>query len=328
MGKKYSVKKQATKIQPVPLKLNYSIDPSQQVSYIDLAKDVSRVARKFIRQGHMFGISNIRVTMPGAALAATGNAVYVSTMQNTWQTSNSWHKGFATWNRMNEEAMEAAESIRPRFYDYKVYMDAQHSVQGNIEPVNLGPFDVVGPFPDPVVIAPSPLSGEWDYSEVVIPKTGALGVDTYTMHMHGPSITTSKGLIEGYQDSRSVPQSPDPNVPAALSLNWMSQIFNDGTLQTNAVLGDLEDQNDELPYDQLAYPGGDTNYIYPENKAWCFNRSTVGVNTFNLGGMVAPCGLLRVDQLFSALDSTPLILEIELLPGSSRGYLLGKMTEM
>jgi len=70
-----------------------------------------------------------------------------------------------------------------------------------------------------------------------------------------------------------------------------------------------------------------TNYVDAENKAWCLNRSTVGVNTFNLGGMVVPCGLLRIDQLYSAPGSD-LIVEIELLPGHDRGYALGDMQDM
>ena len=320
--------KKAPKIQPVPLKLNYTVTPGTNTSFIDLWRDASRVARKFFRQGQIAAIGNIRVTMPSAAAGQAGNAVYVSTIQQTWQASNAWHKAFATWNKMNKEAMEEADSIRPAFYDFKIYMDDAHRLAGNLDPVNLGPFDQVGPFPTAVVTAPSPLAGEWIYSEIVIPATDSSSVSTYNLHMHGDSTGQSKGLIVGYQDSRGVPQSPDPVVPADLSLNWMSAVFNQGTLQTNAVLNDLEDQNDELPYDQLAYPGADTNYIYPENKAWCLNRSTVGVSTFNLGGMAAPCGLLRIDQLYSDDSSTPLIIEVELLPGTARGYHAVPMTEM
>jgi hypothetical protein len=324
--RKYSMTKRK-KIQPVPLKLNYNIPAGTNTSYVDLWKDASMLARKFLRQGQIAAIGNIRVTMPAASTPTAGNAVYISTIQQSWSASNAWHKAFALWNKMNREAMEEADSIRPKFYDFKIYMDDNHRTTGNLSPVNLGPFGS-GPFPTAVVTTASPIAGEWDYSEIVIPASDSSGVADYFLHMHGPSTSESKGLIEGYQNSRSAPQSPDPVVTPDLSLNWMSAVFNEGTLQTNAVLNDLEDQNDELPYDQLAYPGGDTNYIYPENKAWCLNRSTVGVSTFNLGGMVAPCGLLRIDQLFSDDAGEDLIIEIELLPGEARGYHAVTMKDM
>jgi hypothetical protein len=108
----------------------------------------------------------------------------------------------------------------------------------------------------------------------------------------------------------------------------MNQMFDVGG-DNDDVVDNAVGENDNLPYNKLNYPGAQTNYVYPENKAWCLNRSTVGVSTFNLGGMVAPCGLLRIDQLYSdAASDIPLIIEIELLPGEARGYHTAPMTEM
>ena len=326
----YTVKKQTRKIQPVPLKLNYIMPAAQTVGYIDLAKDVSMFARKFIRQGHMFGIANVRVTMAPAAVAATGSAVYVSTMQQNWCVSNAWHKSFAMWNKQQLEAMEesGSESALARFRDFKVYLEKQHQVIGNLDPVQLGPGSTVGPFPSPVVTGPSPLPGEWQYSQIVIPNDGAVGVTTnYSLTMHGADTASTKGMVLGYSESRSVPQSPDPVGPS-VQTSWMQEMFDVGD-NNQAVTSRAQDANDELPYDQLEYPGADVNLVDPENKAWCFNRSTVGVNQFNLGGMVAPCGLIKIDQLYAdATSVTPLLIEIELLPGDSRGYLLGPMQDM
>jgi len=319
----------APKIQPVPLKLNYVMSAEQGTGYIDLMRDVSRLARKFFRQGHLVAIANVRVTMPAASTASAGNSVYVSTIQNTWITSNAWEKGFRAWHKQQRLALEdgGSESIKARFNDFKIYLDRTHRQVGNLEPVNMGPFDALGPFPTAVVTSPPPLAGEWDYSWVVLPNDGAPGVvNEYELTMHGSDTSSSKALATGYQQSRSVPQSPDPVGPTVHN-SWIQEMFDTGG-DNDAVLDNAQYENNDLPYDQDNYPGAGGNYINAENKAWCFNRSTTGVNTFNLGGMVAPCGLLRIDQLYSNGSPTDLIIEIELLPGTTRGYHLVPMTEM
>ncbi len=143
--------------------------------------------------------------------------------------------------------------------------------------------------------------------------------------MIGASNSNAKGVIEGYQDSRSVPSSPDPEVPPNLSLNWMSSVFREGTLQTNAILNDLEDTNDETPYDLMRYPGagilpsGDDGEIIDTIR---FTGTTVSSRN-RIGGFNAPCGLIRINQL-----AGPLVMYLDLVPGDHKGYLCQKMTEM
>ena len=327
--RKYSVKRMP-KVQPAPLKLNYEIAAGNNTSFIDLARDASRLGRRFIRQGKVFAIGNIRVTMASASTPTAGSSVYISTMQNTWTVSNAWHKSFAMWQKQSMEAIEdaGAESVVARFRDFKVFMDNDHFVTGNLDPVNLGPF-LPGPFPTAVVTTPGPLPSEdWDYSRIVIPNDGAPGVtNEYNLIMHGSDTTAVKAMAAGYQASRSIPQTPDPATPSAVEFGWMAEMFDVGD-DSGDVLDLAQYNNRELPYDQIDYPGTPANYAFPENKAWCFNRSTTGVNTFNLGGMVAPCGLLRIDQLYSEGSPTNLIIEIELLPGNDKGYALANMQDM
>jgi len=319
--------------EPVPLKLNYRLAPNQQTAFIDLARDVSRLARKFIRQGKLFPLANIRLSMPPAASEVVGNAVYISTIQQSWTCSNAWHKSFAMWQKQQLETMEEAglESSIARYRDFKIYMDPEHKTTGNLDPVNLGPFDQVGPWANPVVTSPSPApSEEWQYSKIVIPNDidNAGNTSEYFLHMHGADTSASKSLVVGYAQSRAYPHNPDPVAPVA-SIGWMSTMWDVGE-DTSEITDLAQYSNDELPYDQDNYPGGGSNYVYPANKAWCANRSTVGVNQFNLGSMIVPCGLLRIDQLFSAggVADQPLIIEIELMPGDDRGYLLGDMQDM
>ena len=322
------------KIQPVPLKLNYIMQPGTNTGYIDLFRDASTLARKFLRQGQMAAIGNIRITMPPAS-TPVGSAVYVSAMQNTWITSNAWEKSFRMWDKQQREAIEdsGSQSAVARFRDFKVFIDQGHftavdSPTANnqqLQPVNLGAF--TPPFATPVATSPSPILGEWEYSDIVIPNPNTGVASEYKLIMHGASTTATKGMASGYAFSRAVPTEPDPVAPA-VATSWMNTMFDVGG-DNDDVVDNAINKNDNLPYDQLRYPGAAANYTHPENKAWCLNRSTVGVNTFNLGGMVAPCGLLRIDQLYSDDgQDIPLVIEIELLPGEARGYHAVSMTEM
>jgi hypothetical protein len=107
----------------------------------------------------------------------------------------------------------------------------------------------------------------------------------------------------------------------------MSQLFNVGDNMPE-VVNNATVRNNDLPYDQDEYPGGGTNYVGAENKAWLLNRSTVGVSQFNLGGMVAPCGLLRIDAINVSDGVDDIIIEIELLPGHTRGLMAAHMGDM
>ena len=173
--------------------------------------------------------------------------------------------------------------------------------------------------------------GEWTAASVKIPNSpvtnpsGTPGsIESYTLHMHGDNSAGSKALIVGYAESRAVPFSPDPNVPPAVSTNWISSIFNEGTVQDNAVLNSMEDDFDEVPYDLTRYPGADT--LQPEGELIDtveFTGTTVSarnrVKPFN-----APCGLIKVNNA----TGQDLTLYIDLVPGHHRGYLCEPMTDM
>ncbi len=66
----------------------------------------------------------------------------------------------------------------------------------------------------------------------------------------------SRGIIEGYADSRAYPQSPDPVSPAIDSgNNWMRAMFDVGN-DNEDITDNATDRNDNLPYPQVNYPGG------------------------------------------------------------------------
>lgn len=328
-------RKSSRKLEPVPMKINFQIPANLTHAYIDISECVSKLSRKFFRQGLNWAVAGGRIILPSASGSA-GNAVYLSTLPHTWVVSNAWEKSFRVWDKMNKEyGLEEMPSIKPKFYDFKIYADPMHvnaTSAANLQPYNLGPGSTVGPFPSPIVTTNPPLTGEWDYSEIVIPNDAAGGAPSapaeYSLHMCGNDIASvSKGMIVGYANSRAVPTSPDPTTTTPVS-SWMNNLFDDGN-QVPEIVTNLQQDNDELPYDQLMYPGGGTNFIELENQVLAYNTNTIGIREQRFTGFSAPCGLIRVDNLYSDSESsTPLIIELELMPGTHRGYLAEPMTEM
>jgi len=293
-----------------PAVMRMSFDVESDVKYLDLSQCASILNRRFYNQGIQWAIA--RITFVDTTGTANGT-VNVQKIPTTWVAANSWKKSEAAWDKMNDNAMEFAEGVKPRYYDYKIHMDQTHVSSGfatNLLPVGITPA----------------LAGEWLASEFVIPDEGTNTVQTFKVHMMGADNVNGKGLVTGYSRSRALPFDPDPRTFSTLSENWFSQVFNQGTLQTSEVLNDLESTNDGLPYDD-AYIG---SVLLPQNEIVdeivfrnTADRPAPG-SRLSIGGFTAPCGLIRIDHLAGAT----LRMYVDLVPGSHRGYLCEKMGDM
>lgn len=330
------------KIQPsiLTLQFNYTTSGGDNINYIDLSQVASLVNRRFYRQGLNWAVAGIKVMTNGtAANPAVPSVVSIHKLPTSWVMSNAWHKGFAAWQRMNNEALSESESVKPKFLDYKVYADSVHHAVGIGG--NLLPYSSTAVFAVP---------GEWESSKMIIPKTdGTDGVNQYEIIATGASYpgagaTTydAVSLIEGYAASRGLPDVLDPNVPddaasasGNVPENWIAATFNEGTAQDDVILGDMIDENNIAPYPfendgtrtDTMYPGGanqlpgleihDQEYV---------SGTTIGGNTYLKGGMF-PCGLIRImDAGFT--DGNNFNIQIDLVPGSHRGYACQSMKEM
>jgi hypothetical protein len=321
------------KLEPVPTKMTFSIPAGTNTNYVDLSQCASILSRKFLRQGLNWAIGGVRVTLPVASTGQAGNAVYISTLQHTWSVSNAWRKAQAHWLKQQNEALadSGSEDTSARYRDFKIYADSAHKIAGeasNLLPVGLGPGNSVGPFPSALVTTASPATGEWEYSQIVIPNDGAPGTtNEYYLMMHGASASGVKGIIDGYALSRAVPTEPDPQHQSVQS-GWLNRMFDVGDDNTD-VVDNAINKNDNLPYTQNNYPGGGTNFTEMENQCFAFNTNTIAERTYSFGGFTAPCGLLRIDQQYSDdTSSSPLLVELMLVPGDHRGYLAEPMQEM
>jgi hypothetical protein len=339
MAKK-TYNKKARTLQPAVMKLNFRLDASSpdRRAYIDISQSLSQINRRFYRQGLNWAVANVRFTTLAAANATEGAQSYVSTLPHTWATANAWMKTFSLWKRQQDEALaeSVSEETAARFRDFKIYMEEGDLFSDRLRPCQVGP----GRYPSPgwqgLQTSPEVEPSEnWEPSQVVIPNDAGVAGDTveYFLHMVGGDTSTpaSKGMIVGYSDSRSQPQSPDP-VGQSVSLSFMNQMFDVGETLTE-VTANAQFRNDELPYDQDNYPGGGSNFIELESQGYNNNQSTIGVNTWNTGPFTAPCGLLRVDLTgfaIGSIDPYPVdwhIITVTLVPGDHRGYLCETMEE-
>ena len=306
-----------------------------EISYIDLSQVASLANRRFYRQGINWAVAGIKV------LSLQPGAVSVYKLPNTWVMSNAWEKSFRTWQKMNNAALAETESVRPKFLDFKVYADEQHHQLGygaNLLP--LAPFGA------------ATVSGEWEPSKVVIPETStstgavtefeliAVGANNPGA---GASGLNAKSLIEGYAASRGLPDVLDPNTPddaANYGENWMTAIFNEGTLQDSTVVGEMIDENNIAPYPfendgvngDTMYPGGANQMsgLQWHDVVQIYSSSGVpgaGVGTQRIKGGNFPCGLIRLDWTPDETNAN-LVIQIDLVPGNHRGYLCEPMTEM
>ena len=344
MARKYSAKKRMSKIEPAQLTLTFAtatIPVGPTVSnYIDLSQVASLVNRRFYRQGINWAVAGFKFITP----AGFAGQISVNKLPNTWVMSNAWEKGFRSWQRMNNEALEEAESVRPRFLDFKIFADVTHHALGigaNLLPVSVNDH----------ITGDTALAGEWESSKFRIPigptqpgvTTDVEVIATGASYPGaGASGKNAVSLIEGYAASRGLPDVLDPNTPddsadadGVTPENWLSALFNQGTEQIEEVLTDMITENNLAPYPfendgvstDTQYPGGANQLIGLQiHSIENVTGTTIGGTTRIKGGNF-PCGLINIDA--TNIGSTAnIVIEIDLVPGSHRGYLCEPMTEM
>ncbi len=326
---------QGKKIQPATKVMKFGLtagEGSFVSEYIDLSQCASLVNRRFYRQGLNWAVAGISVFTDGG----TG-IVSVSKIPDTWVASNAWEKGFRTWIKMQNEALDEADSVKPKFNDFKVYMDSDHHAAGVAS--NLLPVTADGT---------SYTAGTWDMSEMVIPTWGDPGASKnrdiiWTGANYpgaGASGLDAVSLIEGYAASRGLPDIRDPNTPADAAdaagnnpENWISATFSEATDQDADVLADLISDNTQAPYPfendginlDTMYPGGANQAPGPEvHDEVLVTTTTIGGKT-SIPGTNFPGGLIKITNNISSGNMTVLI---HLVPGPHRGYMCQPMQDV
>ncbi len=332
----------AGKIQPAVQTMTFTVSVpagSTVNSVIDISQCASLVNRRFYRQGVQWAVNNLKF-LSSAGVGQLDGTITCRKLPETWIMSNAWEKGFRVWQKMNNEALAETPSVKPKFLDFKIYMDEDHHDAGfgaNLLPVN---------------ISGTITAGEWQPSKFVVPKTdGTDGTSNREIiatgaNYPGPSTATglnAVSLIEGYAASRGLPDVLDPNAPADASSvdvvaaeNWMAALFNEGTDQDHEVLEDMITENNIAPYPfendgvnvDTMYPGGanqlaglqihDLEYV---------TGTTIGGTTMIKGGLF-PCGLIALRFVNNGDTTLNHTFTLDLVPGQHRGYMCSPMTDM
>jgi hypothetical protein len=286
---------------------------TDQSRYVDLSQCASIVSRRFYRQGLVWVVAGF--SLEATLLAPNSGVVTISKIPSTWCASNAWHKSYAAWQQQIRAALKEGnvESTSAKYRDFKIHADAGHVTEAFA--ANLIPLDLAGtPY----------LTGEWEASEIVIPNDGGPGITAeYLLQMVGADTVAAKALIYNYEQSRSVPQSPDPDIQSPHT-SFFSEMVDVGDIQDD-VVWNASRVNDDLPYNQDDYPGGAVNAPTLELvHATRLIPMTTGPTIRSLPGSTFPCGLIKID------NGLPVSLDIivHLVPGPSRGYLTQKMQDM
>jgi len=301
-------------MQPAQTVLNYEVPNG--ASYIDLAEGLSQVNRRAYRQGMEYAVGKVVFAYGANPQAILNVSLSCSTAGNTWVVHNAWKKAYAHWIAQQRRARRLiGKSAKPTWEDFKVYLDDAHRA-GTSLGVVAGDGAAVG-------------TGEWDYSVLHI-QDDSHAIAEWYMHIIGGDVSsTDRGLILGYQQSRATVQSEDPELPAEYSSNMYTALADDLDDVAPAVADDMEDENDEPPYDHDDYPGNDTN----SDAAWP-QQLGIAAATVGLGvvpGFVAQCGLVRLYLGARAVadggttTAPTSLVQVHLVPGSYKGVMAAPM---
>lgn len=280
--------KKYKKSNPTQLRLSFECI-GNVTRFIDIAKALSAVNRRFYRQGVYYYVNSVEVYNNSTGV------VDVHTLPDNWITKGAHQRGFRLFQKMNSMVDKPISSVgRPAYHDFKVYMSELHRASGSLSPAM---YQI-----NPDVNSPDLLnSDDWVYSEFVSADDdgdATQDADQFKVHMIGghtgtPDNWTSVGLIKSFADSRV---TVEPDSPESAQIDRTDPLINvfdfSGEEQINDLIENLTDFNDEPPYDQSLYVGE-----RPEHMQHVARIGTeIGVGRIGrAAGFCAPFGLVCID---------------------------------
>jgi len=282
-AKKYS------KTSPTVTRLSFECDGGQ-TQFIDIAKALSAINRKFYRQGVYYYVNSVEVYNDETGV------VDLHTLPDTWVTKNAWNRGFKLFQKMNSMVDPPLSNVgRPKYHDFKVYLNDRHRTTGTLSPTL---HTINGAIGTEVV------SDDWDYSKFVSAddnQDDTNNADEFTAHMIGTHVLTSGsstrwdsiGLIKSYAITRHIPQTSTPIIDTGAPTDPLLNIFDfSSEEQMNDIIDNLDDDNDQPPYDASVYVGEVTASM--QHVARIGTEQGVG-RVGRASGFCAPFGLICVD---------------------------------
>ena len=301
-AKKYS------KTSPTVTRLSFEFDGGS-TQFIDIAKSLSIINRKFYRQGVYYYVNSVEVYNNETGV------VDLHTLPDNWITKNAWNRGFKLFQKMNRMVDDVSSGFRPKYHDFKVYMSPLHYQTGSASPrlydINAGTSGALNP-------------DDWIYSQFVSADDDGDAIqdaDEFFVHMIGPHNGNSDnwnsvGLIRSYQDSRATVQITDPqDTPTTPGHeDPLINVFDmSSEEQMNDIINRLDNDNDNTPYDVDHYIGRDSDHMQHVARI----GTEIGVGRVGrASGFCAPFGIICVDPHGVA---TPFRVVLNLAVGTYHG---------
>lgn len=296
--------------------------------YLDIAEAMSVVNRKLNRQQGLWtvlGLNFFAEQGSGAPVPGTGCffEVGVYGAPRNWVTRNALVKAFEHWKEQQAEAYAASSpSIKPRWQDFKVYLNEDHRAEvaagTELLPWSGGMFGSSDQYN---------AAEDWVHSRLVYTDLDGGGLpDTHEPELQIMGVPTQcVSLIRQYQISRARVISPDPDVPSAITTSIYTQMDAGLSEKVEEITINLLDQNDEPPYDVDDYPGGTSNGTEPVLYGFATNSSTQR-RKVSIPGFGVPNGLLKFSWNANIVNpegvvtGIPADLWIQVIVGGRRPY--------
>lgn len=298
------------KTTPTELRLVFEFSEGQLGGYIDIAQALSAVNRRFYRQGLYYYVNSFEVQN------LEEGYVDLKIAPDTWATQQSHKRAFRKFQEMNRQV----DTPRPKYHDFKVFLDSTHRNNVNSGTANRLPMGV-GAVGNTGTIG----SDEWMYSQFVNMNDRSPSSDNpnqFNMHVvgdhvgTGPSAYDSIGMIYSYAVSRVFPD-PDgePNLASSNDDDPLELLFQQSEVHALEEIAEhLDIHNDQTPYDSTWYLGMGDNHLIPLRRLQTGGGSTG--RTHEVSGACVPFGLIRVDS--SGYGSSWRLI-INIAPGTYNG---------
>jgi hypothetical protein len=291
----------------MPTRLRFEFD-SNGLSYIDLAKEMSKVQRKLVRQGQNFVIH-------GGLIQDSNNeyTVRFNTAPQSWVVGTALRRGRKMWEaQFNQVLREGAIGrVKPKYWDWKVYLnDAMRT--GTIQ----GCVDAAGTaFPNGEWVYSKFVSEDIDWTNPALLAQANRDADNYLAHIVGDHSGSagnwaSVGLVESWKDTRPAPDTDEPDTPGDVTTDPLANLFDEADADDER-LEILRVDGDAPPYDADDVPGDGSTGL--ERMAMAATSSSNPIVPF--GGFIAPHGLIEVSCTRASSGNVTILMDVEAVGG-------------
>jgi len=315
MAKTNMPSKANKKKNPTVTRLSFECPAGGATQFIDIGLALSAVNRKFFRAGLFYYINSIEVYNDEQGV------IDLHTAPDNWITRNAHQRGERIFDKMNEMVDDVSGVGRPKYHDFKVYLNNLHRTTGSLSP-SLHSVNAAA-----LALAPD----EWQYSQFTsadddqTPNAGAGPyADEFYCHLIGGHVGSSAdwssvGLIKSYAESRNTVEPSSPHAGTLDPTDPLINIFDfSSEEQMNDIIENLQGHNDQPPYNYDNYVGEQDECLQHVARV----GTEVGLGRVGrASGFCAPFGLICIDPHPKADGSnlTAFRVVINLAVGSYKG---------